>query len=212
VINHLGVRSVTGWPTIERARSPRVRPVDAGCGMADASGDDAELIARSRRGDQAAFGALVARYQEVAFRAAFVVLRDADDAADAAQQGFIKAFRALGRFRDGLPFRPWLVRIVTNEAVSAVRSAAARARLATRLGGSSGSEPSPEEVAVTNERRELLLAALDRAREDDRLVIMYRYFLDMSEAEMAVALECPPGTVKSRLSRALGRLREELDR
>lgn len=177
----------------------------------DAPDRDADLVELARQGDQHAYGLLVARHQEIAFRAAYVISRDADDAADAAQQGFIKAYRALGRFRRGSPFRPWLLKIVTNEARNARRSAGARGRLAMRLGQAWESDLSPEEAALQAERRDLVLGALDRARDDDRLVVALRYFLQLGEAEMATALDCPPGTVKSRLSRALGRLRADLE-
>ena len=179
--------------------------------MADATWPDDELVDRARAGDRHAFGQLVARYQDVAFRTAYVIARDVDDAADGAQQGFIKAYRGLARFRKGWPFRPWLLRIVANETRNLGRTARARERLAVRLPATTVDERSPEALALSAERRATLLAALDRARLEDRLVIAYRYFLEMSEAEMAVALNCAPGTVKSRLSRALGRLRMELE-
>ena len=179
-------------------------------GVTDIDDSDATLIDRATRGDQTAFGVLVSRYQRVAFRAAFFVIRDRDDAADAAQQAFIKAYRGLGGFRSGLPFQPWLLRIVTNEARNLLRAAGARGRLAVRIGGEVGVGESPEAHAEAAERRSVLLAALDRCRPDDRDVIAYRYFLDLNEAQMAIALDCRPGTVKSRLSRALGRLRSEL--
>jgi RNA polymerase sigma-70 factor (ECF subfamily) len=172
---------------------------------------DAELVELARRGDQDAYGLLVARHQEIAFRAAYVISRDADEAADAAQQGFIKAYHALERFRRGSPFRPWLLKIVTNEARNARRTAGARSRLAERLDRTWEAAPSPEDAALQAERRELVLGALERARDEDRLVVALRYFLQLGEAEIATALDCPPGTVKSRLSRALGRLRADLE-
>jgi RNA polymerase sigma-70 factor (ECF subfamily) len=176
----------------------------------EAGTDDSELVDRARRGDQHAYGLLVARHQQTAFRVAYLITRDSDEAADAAQQGFIKAYRALDRFRAGAAFRPWLVRIVTNEARNVRRSAGARGRLALRLADVQPAEASPEDAAIVAERQRALLDALDRARDDDRVVIAYRYFLQMSEAEMAEALGVEPGTVKSRLSRALGRLRADL--
>jgi RNA polymerase sigma-70 factor (ECF subfamily) len=178
--------------------------------MADAPDRDADLAELAKHGDQHAYGMLVARHQEMAFRVAYLITRDADEASDAAQQGFIKAYRALSRFRQGAPFRPWLIRIVTNEARNARRSAGARSRLEVRLGRAWEAEPSPEEAALRAERRDIVLGALERARDEDRLVVALRYFLQLGEAEMAAALGCEPGTVKSRLSRALGRLRADL--
>jgi RNA polymerase sigma factor (sigma-70 family) len=203
------VRSAAAFPTgvVRRwASSPAAR----GAGVIDIDDSDATLIARAQHGDHRAFGELVSKYQQVAFRAAFLVTRDRDDAADAAQQAFIKAYRALGRFRIDSPFRPWLLRIATNEARNLRRAAGARGRLSLRISHEWGVDDSPEAYAEAAERRSLLLAALDRCRPDDQEIIAYRYFLDLSEAEMAIALACPPGTVKSRLSRALGRLRSEL--
>ena len=211
-----GVRSVAAWSATEPSRFLRVALAASRAAVADgldqeAPDRDADLVELARDGDQHAYGLLVARHQEIAFRAAYVISRDADDAADAAQQGFIKAYHALGRFRRGAPFRPWLLRIVTNEARNARRSAGARGRLALRVGQAWESDPSPEEAALQTERRELVLDALERARDEDRLVVALRYFLQLGEAEMATTLDCPPGTVKSRLSRALGRLRADLE-
>lgn len=78
--------------------------------------DEAALISRSRQGDAQAYARLVADHQELAFRTAYAITRNAADAEDAAQEGFVKAYRALGRFHDGSPFRPWLLAIVANEA------------------------------------------------------------------------------------------------
>lgn len=206
------VRSAAALPTGVVVRRRASSPAAVGAGVIDIDDSDATLIERSQHGDQRAFGELVSRYQEVAFRAAFLVTRDRDDAADAAQQAFIKVYRALGRFRTGSPFRPWLLQIATNEARNLRRAAGARGRLAFRVGQGMGVEESPEARAEATERRSELLAALDRCRPDDREIIAYRYFLELNEAEMAIALDCPPGTVKSRLSRALGRLRGELAR
>jgi len=174
---------------------------------------DPELIELARDGDVRAYGELVERYREVAFRTAYLITRSAADADEAAQDAFVKAYYALHRFRTQEPFRPWLLRIVSNEARNRVRSARRRERLALRLaeGGPSGdADPSPEAAAARRETQETLLTALSDLREDDRMVIAYRYFLDLSEAETAEVLGVRPGTVKSRLSRALGRLRERL--
>lgn len=172
--------------------------------------DDGALVERSRRGDVDAFGELVRRYQDLAQRTAYVITRDAEAAADASQEAFVKAYRAMGRFRSGAPLRPWLLRIVANEAVNRARSASRHAHAELSLAEGVAADPgaSPEEAALVRERREGVLRGLDRMREEDRTVIAYRYFFEMSEAEMADALGVARGTVKSRLSRALARLRE----
>ena len=174
---------------------------------------DVELARLARDGDVDAFGELVDRYREVAFRTAWLITRNTADAEDAAQEAFVKAYYALGRFRAGEAFRPWILRIVSNEAKNRRRSAGRRERLVVRVAGERGSgdaAPSPETAAVELERREDLLAALERLPERDRLVVSYRYLLELSEVETATALGVRPGTVKSRLSRALDRLRREL--
>lgn len=175
--------------------------------------EDAELVERARDGDVRAYEELVRRHREIAVRTAYVVAGPSE-AEDAAQEGFVKAYRALDRFRAGAPFRPWLLRIVSNEAKNRARSAGRRAQLALRAGqgGTSGdAAPSPEVVAVAREDLSELLEALDNLREQDRLAVAYRYLLGLSEAEAAEALGVPVGTVKSRVSRALVRLRARLE-
>lgn len=158
----------------------------------------------------AAYETLVRRYQALAVRAAYLVAGRAE-AEDAAQEAFVKAYRALPRFRPGAPFRPWLLRIVTNEARNRARSARRREALALRASAvSGGAAPSPEAAAEEVEDRRELLESVERLPELDREVIAYRYFLDLTEAEMAEALGIPAGTVKSRLSRAMTRLRTEM--
>jgi RNA polymerase sigma factor (sigma-70 family) len=175
--------------------------------------DESELVERARRGDERAYEELVRRHQGIAFRTAYLVAGDAADAEDAAQDGFVNAFRALGRFRAGAPFRPWLLQIVANEARNRRRSAGRRAGLALRAAGedpSGGAAPSPEGAVVGGEERERLLAAVNALAEEHRLVIACRYFLELSEEETAAALGWRRGTVKSRTARALARLRENL--
>jgi RNA polymerase sigma-70 factor (ECF subfamily) len=174
--------------------------------------DDAELIGRARAGDATAYESLVRRYQDVAMRTAYLVAPEAD-AADAVQDAFVKAYAALSRFRDGAPIRPWLLRIVANEARNRRRSADRRAGLALRAAVASPRDdvaPSPESAVLAGEARVQLLAALARLRDEEREVIGARYFLDLSEAETAEALSIPAGTVKSRTSRALVHLRTAL--
>jgi RNA polymerase sigma factor (sigma-70 family) len=159
-----------------------------------------------------AFTVLVARYQQPALRLAYTLV--GPDAEDVVQEAMTKAYRNLARFRADGSFRAWLLRIVANEASNRRRSAGRRAQLVLRVAaqpaaaGAGGS--SPEEEALADERRRRLAAALATLGDADRLVLAYRWFAELSEAEMAAALGCRPGTVKSRLSRALERLRAAL--
>jgi len=182
--------------------------------MPDSSSEETALVERARAGDTSAYEGLVRRYQDLAVRTAYLITGGADAAEDAAQDAFVKAYYALARFHSGAAFRPWLLRIVANEARNRHKADGRRAALALRATQDQGGPqpaPSPEAAALAAERRDALLRALDGLREEDRLVIAYRYFFALSEAETADALDCPRGTVKSRLSRALARLRERLD-
>jgi RNA polymerase sigma-70 factor (ECF subfamily) len=161
----------------------------------------------------------VRAHQEIAFRVAYLITRSAPDAEDVTQEAFIKAWRALGRFRSDAPFRPWLLRIVANEARNRLRSdrrrqargAAAKDDVDLPPIEPVDPDPSPEERVLADDQRRLLLSALARLREQDRLVIGARYLLDLNEAETAEALGVARGTVKSRLSRAMSRLRAVLE-
>ena len=173
--------------------------------------EDTELVERARHGDEDAYAALVTRYQALAARTAYVITGSDADAQEAAQEGFVKAYYALDRFREGAPFRPWLLRIVANEAINRRKAVGRRPTVGLSVAldrPSPDTALSPEGAALASERRESVLGALRKMREEDRLVIAYRYFFDLSEAEMADALGVARGTVKSRLSRALVRLRE----
>jgi RNA polymerase sigma-70 factor (ECF subfamily) len=175
--------------------------------------DDIALAERARRGDERAFEELVRMYQGIAFRTAYLLTGSAADAEDAAQAGFVKAWMALPRFRRGAPFKPWLLRIVANEAHNRRRSAgrleALRVR-ATAVTPPGDAAPSPEGAALESEQRENLLAAVQRLGDRDRDVLTCRYFLELSEEETAIVLDVRRGTVKSRTARALARLEDEV--
>ena len=151
---------------------------------------EGELLVLAQGGDADAYASLVRAHQDVAFRTAMLITQDAAEAEEAAQDAFVKAWRALPRFRAGEPWRPWVLTIVANEARNRRRSAEAQ--------------------VIAAESRSALLGALSRLRDDDRLVLGCRYLLELSEAETAAALGVKPGTVKSRTSRALERLRGEV--
>jgi len=177
--------------------------------------DEQRLLELARRGDAAAYEDLVRAHQHIAFRTACLITGSAADAQEAAQDGFVKAWSALPRFRAGAPFRPWLLAIVANEARQCRRAAGRREGWTARAIAEHGQTdaavaPSAEVAVLDHERRDALLAALAELDERDREVLALRYLLDLPEREIAAVLDCRPGTVKSRLSRALARLREEL--
>ena len=170
-----------------------------------------ELVRRARAGDGRAFEELVRPHWETAVRLAYVITGSHAEAEDAAQDALVKAWRGLGRFRASRPLRPWLLRIVANEARNRRRASGRRARLELRAAGeqlSGDAAPSPEALAVAADESRRLLAALDELPEQARLVLGCRFLLGLSEAETAAALGLRRGTVKSRTSRALEVLRE----
>lgn len=172
---------------------------------------ESALAARARAGDGDAYAALVEPHQEIAFRVAYLVTGAAADAEDATQEALVKAYRMIHRFNSDRPFRPWLLKIVGNEARNRRRSEGRRAVYESRVAGRRHAGPdSPETVAARIDTDERLLDAVNRLPEKERVVIGLRYFLDLSEAEAAKAVGIPRGTVKSRLARGLDRLRGEL--
>jgi RNA polymerase sigma factor (sigma-70 family) len=173
--------------------------------------EERDLVLLAQQGDARAYEELVRTHQEIAFRVAYVITRNAADAQDAAQEGLVKAWRALGRFRVGEPLRPWLLQIVANEARNRIRSTGRRDRLALRAAVavvSGEAAPSPEDAVLDADRRRTLLAALEQLPEQAREILACRYLLELSEDETGTVLGLRLGTVKSRTARALDRLRE----
>jgi len=170
-------------------------------------------VERARRGHAHAYDEIVMRYTELAFRTAYLVTGSAADAEEAVQDAFLKAHRALARFRAGASFRPWLLRIVGNEARNRRRAAGRRAAIELRAARLelAGATADPETAAEAAADRRTLLAALDALPDEQRLVVTCRYLLQLSVEETAAALAIPEGTVKSRLARSLDRLRELLE-
>ena len=183
------------------------------------------LVERARTGDVDAYEQLVRQHERLALRIAHVTCGSAADAEEAVQDAFVKAYRALPRFRVGAAFRPWVLAIVTNEARNLRRARGRRERLVLRVtdqdprrGASGDAAPSPEAAVIDDETATELEQALSRLGDDDREVLACRYLLELSERETAQTLGIRVGTVKSRTSRALARLRivmgegEEVDR
>jgi RNA polymerase sigma-70 factor (ECF subfamily) len=155
----------------------------------------------------------VARHRPAALRVATVVLGRAEGADDVVQQATERAWRAIATFDVARPFRPWFLRIVANGARNDRRAGGRRAHLEVRVASADAARAvvTPEETAVTDAERQRVVDALNRLDADDRLVIALRWFEQLSEAEMVEALDVAAGTVKSRLSRAMGRLKAELE-
>ena len=158
--------------------------------------DEAAVIARVRAGEPEAYAELVRAHTGIALRAA-AALGAGADAEDVVQQAFVKAYCALGRFKDGSAFRPWLLAIVTNETRNTVRSVARQRTLAGREAAFAQAEPlipdsrDPEAATLETERRAALLGALEKLSEEHRLVVTYRYLLEMDESETSQALGWP---------------------
>jgi RNA polymerase sigma-70 factor, ECF subfamily len=183
--------------------------------------DDAALIERSRAGDVAAFEPLVEKYRQRAWRLAYNLLRDREEAWDVAQEAFIRAYQALPSFRGQSAFYTWLYRIVMNVAADRARSRGARGRaFGTErvpeedwdrvLPDQRGGDESPEAVAARHEQRRKIAQALDALPEHHRRIIVLSDLEGLSYREIADTLEIPMGTVMSRLHNARKRLRAAL--
>jgi RNA polymerase sigma-70 factor (ECF subfamily) len=187
---------------------------------------DAELATASGQGDPAAFGELVLRHQDRAFNLAFRLTGSPEDAADAVQEAFLKAYRGIPSFRRQSSFYTWLFRILVNEVRSRRRSGAARVssfsldaaegRSAERGDPAAGPAglradgPDPSEQASLAERRQIVEEALQSLEFDQRAIIALRDIEGRDYAEIAEVLGCPQGTVKSRLHRARMALKDAL--
>ena len=197
---------------------------DQWANAAAAKRTDAELAAASGQGDPAAFGELVLRHQDRAFNLAFRLTGSHEDAADAVQEAFLKAYRGMASFRRQSSFYTWLFRIVVNEVRSRRRSGASRPpvfSLSSADGRSAedppdappglrSSGPDPSEQASLAERRQIVEEALESLEFDQRAIIALRDIEGRDYAEIAEVLGCAQGTVKSRLHRARMALKDAL--
>ncbi len=190
-----------------------------------ADDSDLSLVQLAQRGDSGAFDALVRRYQHKVVKLVMRYVRDAAEAEDIAQEAFIKAYRALPRFRGDSAFYTWLYRIAINTAKNTL-AARGRSPIEYDLDGPDGEEShemqarmkdtaTPEALALTEEIRNTVTAAIDRLPEDLRTAIQLRELEGLSYEEIAARMQCPVGTVRSRIFRAReaidARLREVFD-
>ena len=177
--------------------------------------DERTLISQTQQGDAQAYAALVRRYEQIAFRAAFLLLQDRHEAADAVQDAFVRAYRAINSFKLDRPFRPWLLRIVTNLALNRIQATQRRHRATERYAQQLSTrqpEIAPDHALATNEQNARLQLAVLQLSADEQALIALRYFLELPDAEVAETLGIPIGTVKSRLHRMLTRLRAIIQR
>lgn len=176
--------------------------------------NESNLVVQARQGDGPAWEALMTQHQEAVFRLAYLLLGDADEAQDVAQEAFIRAFQALHRFDVARPLRPWLLRITANLAYNRRRALgrywAAMQRLLRAAPESLTPDLSEAQASVGD--AQILWQAVKRLNRTDQEIIYLRYFLELSVAETAEAVGIAPGTVKSRLSRAVDRLRQIVER
>ncbi|MCC7039090.1 MAG: RNA polymerase sigma factor [Burkholderiales bacterium] len=179
-----------------------------------------ELIARAATGDGAAFEQLMRRHNRLLFRTARSILKNDAEAEDAVQEAYLRAWRALGDFRTESRLSTWLVRIVANEALGRLRRTGASvipleaAMLAddpeTQAALTDAPDRAPEQAALRTQIRALLEARIDLLPEVYRTVFMLRAVEEMSVEEVALALDIPPATVRTRFFRARSLLREGL--
>lgn len=184
--------------------------------MADTT-DLTELYARCKQQERAAFGELFEQYQRRVFSSAFFITHRKDAAEEITQLVFVELFAAFRRFDLARPFLPWLYRIIHDVSIDYLKrdQRGAHAPLPTTdwqldalLGPDRG--PGPADCAERGEVRRVVWDALERLPTAQRAVLVLRYYSDLNEAEMAEALQCRRGTVKSRLHRAHRALAAEL--
>lgn len=168
---------------------------------------DTNLVTAAVQGDVDAFEQLVRRHQGAARNLAALLAGPAD-ADDIAQEAFLRAYRSLAGFTTGSPFRPWLLRIVVNQASNHRRSRRRREiRNASFISRNPETPVGPADAADSSDDRRRIAKALALLPDNDRQVLAVRYLLDCSERETAHVLGWRIGTVKSRASRAIDKLR-----
>lgn len=175
---------------------------------------EAEAIRRIKSGDIGGMEFLVTRYQAKALRAAYLILQDEPLAEDVVQETFVRLFQRSRTFDDTRPFEPYLMRSIVNAALNAAQPQFIQAagddtdleRLETLLDQASTLEAESERRSL----REEIAAALQQLPPRQRAVIVQRYYLEMSEEEMAQKMKSPPGTIKWLLHQARARLRDLL--
>lgn len=174
--------------------------------------DEKALIAAARQGSTEAFNRLVLSYQSTVYNLAYRILGDPEAAADASQEAFLSAFRAIGKFRGG-SFKAWLLRIVTNACYDQLRLKQRRPTspldaLSERTASFVGLAEGPEDHALRQELSEVIQRGIQTLPPDQRITLVLSDVQGMSYKEIAAITKASLGTVKSRLSRARTKLRD----
>ena len=183
----------------------------------DPSADEARALEAARQGDVAAFNQLVLRYQTVTYNVALRTLGNREEAADATQEAFVSAFRAIDEFRGG-SFKAWLLRIAVNACYDVLRRRQRRPASSLDELTEQSDEPfgaadltqGPESAALRAETARVIQAGLSTLPEDQRTLVVLCDVQGLSYEEAAEITQVALGTVKSRLSRARARLRDYL--
>jgi RNA polymerase sigma-70 factor (ECF subfamily) len=174
-------------------------------------GREAALVRAAQGGDQAAFTEIVRHFQRPIYRVAYALTRNASDADDLAQETFVRAYQAIGRFRAGEPLYPWLSRIAVNLTYSLFRRRKRRPETSieplVEAGRQWAADDDPAERAAESEQHERLAAAFGELSHEHQAVLSLRVVEDLSYDDIARTLGVPAGTVMSRLSRARVELR-----
>lgn len=168
---------------------------------------DAALVLNCRRGDRHAFDTLLGRYARPVFTAAFRILHNREDAYDVTQNAFLAAYEHLDRYDPGQPFRGWLYRIAVNQALDSVRARHATEALAD---DTADDHDGPDDQAMHDENESVMQGALMQLGVDYRTVIVLKHLQGCSYEDIALILDCPVKTVKSRLFTARQALRSLL--
>ena len=171
---------------------------------------EAALVRGARAGSASDFEALFRAHWPRAYRAAYLVVHDAAAAEDIAQEAFLAAVRALGRFDGRRPFGPWLHRIVVNRAIDWSRARTLRREVGDDGAVAAAPDPLPPSAAAGNPVSDDVMGALAALSPEHRAVVVLRYLLEYTPGEIAEVLGVPRGTVNSRLRRALDQLQDPL--
>jgi RNA polymerase sigma-70 factor (ECF subfamily) len=169
---------------------------------------ESDIIKRCQTGDRDAFRSVVEKYQDVLYGTAYLMTGNRTIAEDHVQEAFLAAWKNIGTFRTGYPLKPWLVRILVNKVLSYQRT---NANIMVSLDANLAIDPAGDDPAEDIAKRDQLRRVMQSLSNEQRQVVLLRYFAGLSLAETAAALGRRQGTVKSQTFRALEQLRDLIE-